>query len=384
MTLTLTPKVTLILKNTVATLLNAPTLSVEELWKNVEYREIKVGLNSRVFIVTLPIPAKKDGISLVVKLSNGNNYSRNAMKREKQALQTLTQVEKQYSEDTKVFAVENRVRIPQLLYYGENIPRVFANEDENGSNESNTLSYTIEIMEMLRGKDAGSLILAMPSPPNKENKLDQLLSIMKIIGRQLAAFHYSLYTYPTLPTQIGLLRCNPNTAASNSLEWLSHHLEYFKSIWNTKQEANPPEEYTLAEELLEKCKLEFEKNSSNFPLVLVHGDAMLPNFIVDDFIINAPTVTGMIDLGDCGVGDARYDLGALFWSVRYNCEKNSNLGTTDSDITLLFEAILDGYHAGIPSNIPGLNTPVKYTVEMVETFSLILHDLYDVIAYDIQ
>lgn len=47
---------------------------------------------------------------------------------------------------------------------------------------------------------------------------------------------------------------------------------------------------------------------------LVHGDACLPNFI-----LNPETQTiGHIDLGDCGMGDVEVDLSAAVWSLWRN------------------------------------------------------------------
>ena len=47
--------------------------------------------------------------------------------------------------------------------------------------------------------------------------------------------------------------------------------------------------------------------------VLVHGDFCLPNVLVTDGVL-----TGLIDVGQTGLGDPRVDLAAGVWSLQYN------------------------------------------------------------------
>lgn len=47
--------------------------------------------------------------------------------------------------------------------------------------------------------------------------------------------------------------------------------------------------------------------------VLTHGDACLPNFL-----FSGGTLTGIVDVGRCGLGDLRSDLATAVWSVQYN------------------------------------------------------------------
>jgi kanamycin kinase len=47
--------------------------------------------------------------------------------------------------------------------------------------------------------------------------------------------------------------------------------------------------------------------------VLVHGDYCLPNILVTD-----GKLTGLIDVGQTGLGDPRQDLAAGVWSLQYN------------------------------------------------------------------
>jgi len=47
--------------------------------------------------------------------------------------------------------------------------------------------------------------------------------------------------------------------------------------------------------------------------VLVHGDYCLPNVLVTDGVL-----TGLIDVGQTGLGDPRQDLAAGVWSLQYN------------------------------------------------------------------
>ena len=47
--------------------------------------------------------------------------------------------------------------------------------------------------------------------------------------------------------------------------------------------------------------------------VLVHGDYCLPNIILDDW-----KVSGIIDVGETGVGDRHFDIFWALWSLNYN------------------------------------------------------------------
>ena len=50
---------------------------------------------------------------------------------------------------------------------------------------------------------------------------------------------------------------------------------------------------------------------------LVHGDACLPNLMLDDW-----RFSGFIDLGDAGRGDPHYDMAWSLWSLMYNLRRN--------------------------------------------------------------
>lgn len=60
-----------------------------------------------------------------------------------------------------------------------------------------------------------------------------------------------------------------------------------------------------------------ERYSAHFPSVerrvLLHGDPSLPNVIVSD-----AKLTGFIDLGTVGMGDALRDIALALWSLQYN------------------------------------------------------------------
>lgn len=47
--------------------------------------------------------------------------------------------------------------------------------------------------------------------------------------------------------------------------------------------------------------------------VLVHGDYCLPNIILDNW-----NVTGIIDVGETGIGDRHFDIFWALWSLNYN------------------------------------------------------------------
>ena len=171
---------------------------------------------------------------------------------------------------------------------------------------------------------------------------------MRNIGKALHDLHsHSI-------DNVSLLRCPPNCLASDSREWLSSHLEYFKSKWDSSKEL--PQEYLAAEKLLTTDKFWGKPH----PLVLLHGDAMLPNFILD-----SDQVSGIVDLGDMGVGDARYDLCCTIWSIRFNADHYP-----ESERDRLVSAFLAGYNS------------VYSKQELDEFNGMILYDLYDLIAYE--
>lgn len=59
--------------------------------------------------------------------------------------------------------------------------------------------------------------------------------------------------------------------------------------------------------------------------VLVHGDACLPNFL-----FTSGTLTGLVDLGQCGLGDPLSDLATAVWSVQYNLGPGHAKGFLDA------------------------------------------------------
>ncbi|WP_394794596.1 phosphotransferase [Armatimonas sp.] len=83
--------------------------------------------------------------------------------------------------------------------------------------------------------------------------------------------------------------------------------------------------------------IEHESPSIAPQLSFCHGDACLPNFMVE-----AGTITGVVDWGDGGWADPRYDLATALWSLR----RNSN---GDPKTPRYQEAFLRGYgwHGGV-------------------------------------
>lgn len=101
-------------------------------------------------------------------------------------------------------------------------------------------------------------------------------------------------------------------------------------------------------------------------LVLVHGDYMLPNILITDSVCNSPDnrypVTGLVDWCDAGLGDARYDVWAGLWSIKFNSEM---LNLSDIEGEALADAFLKTYYG---------------TTEIVTDFSP-WHSLYEVWDY---
>ena len=83
--------------------------------------------------------------------------------------------------------------------------------------------------------------------------------------------------------------------------------------------------------------IEYESPSIAPQLSFCHGDACLPNFMVE-----AGIITGVVDWGDAGWADPRYDLATALWSLR----RNSN---GDPKTPRYQEAFLSGYgwHGGV-------------------------------------
>jgi aminoglycoside phosphotransferase len=77
--------------------------------------------------------------------------------------------------------------------------------------------------------------------------------------------------------------------------------------------------------------VERESPTISSQLAFCHGDACLPNFMVE-----AGTITGVVDWGDGGWADPRYDLATALWSLR----RNSN---GDPKTPRYQDAFLQGY-----------------------------------------
>ncbi|WP_395140220.1 phosphotransferase [Armatimonas sp.] len=85
--------------------------------------------------------------------------------------------------------------------------------------------------------------------------------------------------------------------------------------------------------------IELESPSIAPQLSFCHGDACLPNFMVE-----TGTITGVVDWGDGGWADPRYDLATALWSLR----RNSN---GDPKTPRYQDAFLSsyGWHGGVDS-----------------------------------
>jgi len=101
------------------------------------------------------------------------------------------------------------------------------------------------------------------------------------------------------------------------------------------------------------------QSGSDEPLVLVHGDSVLANFLFDKKNSEWELVA-VIDWGDSGYGDKRYDLSAMQWSIGYNSE--------DQEPHDLLASFLKGYGCT--------------TQEYIDLLEMDLYDLYDAFVYD--
>lgn len=54
-------------------------------------------------------------------------------------------------------------------------------------------------------------------------------------------------------------------------------------------------------------------------------------------------VSGILDWGDCGLGDGRYDLWACIWSIKFNARL---CGLDDSPGQALADAFWEEFHSG--------------------------------------
>ena len=75
---------------------------------------------------------------------------------------------------------------------------------------------------------------------------------------------------------------------------------------------------------------------------LVHGDACLPNFVFADGVL-----TGVLDVGDCGLDDPRSDLATAVWSVQHNLGPGHAAAfLNEYDIDLVANDLELGFDAG--------------------------------------
>ncbi|MBQ6174473.1 MAG: aminoglycoside 3'-phosphotransferase [Clostridia bacterium] len=76
------------------------------------------------------------------------------------------------------------------------------------------------------------------------------------------------------------------------------------------------------------------KNTPPEERVLSHGDCCLPNLFTD-----GQHLSGMIDLGDCGVADPWRDLSKAWWSLKHNSDGSFGHTYPDIDPDDLFRAV---------------------------------------------
>ncbi|KAI9348226.1 hypothetical protein BDR26DRAFT_854259 [Obelidium mucronatum] len=143
---------------------------------------------------------------------------------------------------------------------------------------------------------------------------------------------------------------------SNSKEWLAAVMEkeYNPNILERAQEMVEKGDEKEREKGQEN--LEWMQNVNNVlalpltdefwthnELVFLHGDCMIPNFLFARDEENGKwRVSGVLDLGDSGYGDRRYDVGAALWSVGHyvkeHCgEKDAKQGGVDAEEFFLKE-----------------------------------------------
>ncbi|KAJ3322189.1 hypothetical protein HDV06_003249 [Boothiomyces sp. JEL0866] len=296
----------------------------------------KIGLNSDVYILS-PSQTNSDSHKastqqkLVLKAPN-SDYSRNAIKREIHHLQEIAKVHPKDS-----------FRVPTILSIHDDWSLMNFVPGVNGADVFNEKSATIE----------------------------QRIKICHAMGKALREIH-------TLKPNMAALRTAGLEMPTNSRSWLQNHLEHIRVLIESKLAtmSAPPmsdkkrEDYEEVAQLWKHAQKILKDDSlwdgQNNELVFVHGDAMLPNFLFDPISLQVQSV---VDFGDSGYGDKRYDLTASFWSISYNTVRT--LGESEEQAILYQKALLEGYGQSAPS------------CDNLEAFTMCLYELYDVVAYDL-
>ncbi|KAJ3218832.1 hypothetical protein HK099_004908 [Clydaea vesicula] len=160
---------------------------------------------------------------------------------------------------------------------------------------------------------------------------------------------------------------------NNSRDWLDVHLNFADVKLKDKIKRLEEKADLTAEEKQKNDKL-IEENLQFFEemkkilqddskwneseMVLLHGDAMIQNFLFNEDL----QATGALDWGDAGYGDKRFDLGPCLWSIQYLLKK-ADEGVTEETIREHKNAFLQAYGT-------------QYQIEDVEQW-LDLYDIYD-------
>ncbi|KAJ1567879.1 hypothetical protein HK405_004419 [Cladochytrium tenue] len=344
-------------------------------------RRDTLGMNSAVFFVraeatsatatpdsNLDPAAAAAGAEVVVKQpADGNAYARCALVRERAVLARLR--------DAREFLGRAGVNVPQPLGVllldssGCILRSVPIWEPGRAVVDGPEPTSTASVLSLLDGTDGAH---AWDRTPRR----DRLL-IVREAARALRSWHDASllphgqhpspsFHHPTEPGLLGipLLRCAlyrgspPELASSaseaadapavsSSREWMLTALERFYIPLVTKRAASIMErdnasanEKSQAAEALQQ--LETMKAAASRPdlytgalgdLVLVHGDFMLPNVLMqqspspDDDESGSGTaargwrVSGLLDFGDTGFADRRYDLASMATSIEMNVRR---------------------------------------------------------------
>jgi aminoglycoside phosphotransferase (APT) family kinase protein len=239
--------------------------------------------------------------TLVVKAPN-SDYSRNAIKREIRVLDALRNC---------------GIPVPEA-----------------------ELVLDYEVMSLFPGM-TGAEILADESLSREEK-----LEFCRVLGKVLRRIH-------SLNVSLPPLRVDGEKLYQTTIEWAVDHLNYIQSRIKDASDEDLS--------ILQK-QVQLAEDSTKWviePLSFLHGDAMLPNFL---FSKKDSTweLQAVLDWGDAGYGDKRYDLASIQWSIEHNAKA--------TDPIELQEAFLESYGGT--------------TQEYVDLIGMDFYDLYDAICYN--
>ncbi|KAJ3330665.1 hypothetical protein HDU76_005128 [Blyttiomyces sp. JEL0837] len=145
-----------------------------------------------------------------------------------------------------------------------------------------------------------------------------------------------------------------------------------------------------ASELPDSHPLWSPKSISTSQVSLMHGDFMLPNVLFERTPPEDPRIwkaVAVLDWGDCGYGDRRYDIKAALWSLNYNvecCLEKKDEGADNGDAVELEKVqgdVVKEFLREVGITMEEIEKVDGHEDEFQDVWAD-LYELYDVVAYD--